>query len=142
MIDCIFCDIVAGEAEASFVHKGPLVVAFLDVNPVTPGHLLVVPREHFPGLKDVDEPLGAEMFSVARMLAAALRESGLECEGVNLFYADGEAAFQEVFHSHMHVFPRFVGDGFRLEADWGNPPDRGDLNAQARLIRDAASRFD
>lgn len=143
MVDsCIFCEIVAGRAEASFVHKGPMVVAFLDINPVTPGHLLVIPREHFPSLGGIDEPLGAEMFSVARMLSAGLRSSGLDCEGINLFYADGEVAGQEVFHAHLHVIPRFVGDGFRVDATWGTPPARSELDEQALLIREATSRFD
>lgn len=139
---CTFCDIIAGRTEASFVHRGPMVVAFMDINPVTPGHLLVVPRDHFPALKDVDEPLGAEMFSVARMLGQALRSSGLDCEGVNLFYADGEAAGQEVFHSHLHVIPRTVGDGFRLAISYPPRPDRDQLDRHAAMIREAAAGFD
>lgn len=142
MEPCVFCDIVAGRAEASFVYQGNLVVAFLTIQPVTPGHLMVVPREHHPHLKDIDEPLGSEMFSVARLMGEALRESDLECEGVNLFYADGEAAFQEIFHSHLHVFPRFPNDGFRLDADWTHSPTRTELDRNAELIRNAASSFD
>lgn len=75
------------------------------------------------------------MFVVARRLAAALRASGLRCEGVNLFLADGEAAFQEVFHTHLHVIPRFAGDSFRISADWSVTPTRAELDAQAAWIR-------
>ena len=133
--DCIFCQIVAGEAEASIVHDDGDILAFMDIRPVTPGHLLVIPKRHAPFLADLDEATAARMFVVAQRLAAALRASGLRCEGVNLFLADGEAAFQEVFHVHLHVFPRFAGDTFRISADWSVTPSRPELDAQAERIR-------
>ena len=133
--DCIFCQIVAGEAEASIVHDDGDILAFMDIRPVTPGHLLVIPKRHAPYLADLDEATGARMFMVAQRLAAALRASGLRCEGVNLFLADGEAANQEVFHVHLHVFPRFAGDTFRISADWSVTPSRSELDAQAERIR-------
>jgi len=77
------------------------------------------------------------MFAIARSVAAALRESALPCDGINLFYADGEVAFQEVFHSHLHVFPRYAGDGFRISARWGSNPARAELDSQAEAIRAA-----
>lgn len=132
---CIFCQIAAGEAEASIVHDDGEILAFLDIRPVTPGHLLVIPRRHAAYLAELDEATGARMFVVAQRLAAALRESGLRCEGINLFLADGEAAFQEVFHAHLHVFPRFAGDTFRISADWSVSPSRAELDAQAARIR-------
>lgn len=131
---CIFCAIVAGVAEASFVYKDDLVVSFLDTRPMAAGHLLVVPREHMPQLADLTEVVAARMFNVARRLAQALRESSLPCEGVNLFQADGEVAFQDVFHSHLHVIPRHSGDSFRVSADWQNSPERVELETQATLI--------
>ncbi|MFE6176189.1 HIT family protein [Streptomyces sp. NPDC056464] len=94
------------------------VAAFMDLQPVTPGHVLVVPKAHAVGLEDLDETLGCHMWAAAHRLARALRRSDLRCDGVNLFLADGEAAFQEVFHVHLHVFPRFAGDGFRVDANW------------------------
>jgi histidine triad (HIT) family protein len=78
---------------------------------------------------------GARMFMVAMRLARALRASGLCCEGINLFLADGEAAFQEVFHTHLHVIPRFVGDTFRIDADWSSTPSRAELDDVATRIR-------
>jgi histidine triad (HIT) family protein len=119
---CIFCDIVRGEAGSNMVYENDVVAAFMDTSPVTSGHVLVIPREHCAYLEDVDAEVGAEMFRVAHRLARALRRSGLPCEGVNMFLADGEAAFQEVFHSHLHVFPRFEGDSFRIDADWQRVP--------------------
>lgn len=131
---CVFCHIVES-GDASFVHESATVVALMDIDPVTPGHVLVLPRAHLPALADLDDDVAAAMFSVARAVAAALRRSPLRSEGVNLFYADGEAAFQEVFHSHLHVFPRFADDGFTIGARWGSGPSRTELDAHASTIR-------
>lgn len=109
-MDCVFCRIVAGTADASVVYTDDRLLAFCDVNPVNPGHLLIIPKIHSVGLADLDESDGSRMFMVAQRLAAAVRSSGLRCDGVNLFLADGKAAGQEVFHVHLHVFPRYVGD--------------------------------
>jgi histidine triad (HIT) family protein len=134
---CIFCQIVAGDADVTLLYEDDTLVVFLDINPVTLGHTLVVPRAHMPALSDVDLRTGAHMFNVAQRMAKALRASGLRCEGVNLFYADGEAAFQEVFHAHLHVFPRYDGDGFRLVADWETQPSRPELETTGEKIRNA-----
>ena len=139
MVDCIFCEIAAGREPSSIVYSDDRVTAFLDHNPVTPGHLMVIPNGHFALLGELPEDLSAHVFTVATRLAAALRSSGLPCEGINLFLADGEAAFQEVFHTHLHVFPRIPGDGFTIGASaWANPkPSRDVLEANARVIRAA-----
>jgi histidine triad (HIT) family protein len=79
------------------------------VNPVNPGHVLIIPKIHGVGLADLGKSDGSRMFMVAQRLATAVRNSGLRCEGVNLFLADGEAAGQEIFHVHLHMFPRYVG---------------------------------
>ena len=131
---CIFCAIATGEADASIVYEDDSVIAFMDRQPVTPGHLLVVPKTHTVGLEDLDEDVGIQIWKVAHQLARVLRRSGLRCEGVNLFLADGEAAFQEVFHVHLHVFPRFAGDPFRIDADW-RPHERGQLDETAAAVR-------
>jgi histidine triad (HIT) family protein len=106
----------------------------MDLSPVTPGHLFVFPRAHVESLEALDADLGAHLFRVAHRLARALYRSGLPCEGVNMLLADGEAAFQEVFHVHLHVFPRTPGDGFRIEADW-RQRDRAELDAAAEQVR-------
>ena len=116
--ECTFCDIITGRAPASRVFEDDRVLAFLDIQPVTPGHTLVIPKRHVTYLDDLDAELGAAIFKVAHLLARSLRQSGLRCEGVNMFLADGTAAFQEVLHTHIHVFPRFAGDGFSVTADW------------------------
>ncbi|GLV60796.1 HIT family protein [Dictyobacter sp. S3.2.2.5] len=117
------------------VYQDEVVTAFLTIGPVNPGHLLVIPNQHAAYLADMDEEIGAHLFTISTRLARALRQSGLRCEGVNLFLADGEAAFQEVFHVHMHVFPRFKGDSFTLDADWSVRPSREELDRIARQIR-------
>lgn len=132
--ECVFCAIVQGRTEASIVHEDDAVTAFMDLRPVTPGHLLVVPKAHAVGLEDLDEALGTRVWAVAHRLARALRASHLRCEGINLFLADGRAAFQEVFHVHLHVFPRFAGDGFRIDADW-RVRERPELDRNAAAVR-------
>jgi len=137
--DCVFCQIVAGTLPSSVVHETAAALVLMDVDPVTPGHLLVIPKAHLPALADLSDTLACDLFSLARTMASALRQTSLRCEGVNLFYADGEAAFQEIFHAHLHVFPRFPGDGFVVNANWGSAPDRSELDALASQIRDAVT---
>lgn len=143
MSDCIFCQILHGEAPASFVHRDDRCSAFLDIRPVNPGHLLVIPNQHAPHLADLDADSAAHLMRVAHGLGAALRVSGLRCEGVNLFLADGEAAMQEVFHVHLHVLPRFRGDGFglRFGPGFGHHPPRPELDDAARRIRAAHAQI-
>ena len=135
---CIFCEIVAGQRPASFVYTSDDVVAFLDIRPLTRGHLLVIPRAHADRLETLDPRLGARMFTVARQLAVALRRSGF-CAGTNLFLADGVLAGQEVFHVHLHVIPRTQRDGFGLRANRPRQPDRHELDATAEQIREHIS---
>lgn len=136
---CIFCDILAGRAEGSFVHRDDTVAAFMTIGAVNSGHVLVVPIQHAAALDDLDPDVGAAVFRLAMRVAAAIRASGLRCEGINFFLADGRAAFQSVFHAHLHVFPRFRGDGFHLVM----PPDftlrrpRPELDEAATRIRAA-----
>ena len=137
MGDCVFCAIVAGEAPASLVHADDLAVACLDTRPVTQRHLPVLPKCHAAVLAELDEATGAHLFRVALRLAGAIRRSGVRCDGINLFLADGEAAGQEVDHVHLHVFPRFAGDAFRIDADWSVAPSREELDRIASEIRRA-----
>ena len=135
--DCIFCKLLSGELEVSVIYQDELCVAFMDVQPINPGHALVVPRRHATYLADLGEEEGAQVFRVAQRVAAALRKCRVKCEGVNFFLADGEAAGQEVFHVHLHVFPRYSGDGFglKLPADYHERPPREELNEIAQRIR-------
>ena len=139
-MSCVFCDIVAGHAPASILFRDERTITFLDHRPVTPGYMLVVPRRHAAFLADLDPEDGAQLFRVGLRGAAALRASSLRCEGVNFHLADGEVAGQEVFHVHLHVLPRFTGDGFGLRF----PPDyrireRAELDEAAAAVREGWS---
>ena len=135
-VSCILCAIVAGEAEASFVHRDPLLSAFMDTHPVTPGHLLVVPNVHVTALRVLDGETTGDLLRLGVRLAAALRGSDLGAEGVDFLAADGAAAGQEIDHVHLHVIPRFAGDGLVIDAEaWRrSPPTRARLDAQAASI--------
>jgi diadenosine tetraphosphate (Ap4A) HIT family hydrolase len=139
--NCIFCRIVRGQAEASVIHQDEMVLAFLDAHPVATGHVLVVPRAHASGLAALDEASGAAMFAIGRRIALALR-AGQGADGVNLHLADGEAAGQTVFHTHLHVIPRTAGDGFGLRLPHGTrpTPDRAALEATADRLRRSLAR--
>ena len=139
MSDCIFCNILSGQLPSSLVYQDAFCTAFMDIQPVNPGHVLVIPNNHVPHLVGLDELTGSHMMRVAQRVAAALRGSGVRCEGINLFLADGEAAGQEVFHVHLHVFPRYKGDGFGMKFSqrYWVKPERAELEAVAKQIRDA-----
>jgi histidine triad (HIT) family protein len=139
--DCIFCAIVAGQAEASFVASTDRTVAFMDIRPVGEGHTLVIPRAHAARLSDLDPADGGEVFGLGQRIAAAQYAAGL-ADGVNLFLADGEAAGQEVFHVHLHVLARQANDAVRLHVDYGPPPARSDLDAVAGRLRSALGHME
>ena len=137
MNNCIFCKIIHGEAPASLVYEDEICLAFMDIQPVTPGHVLVVPRQHAIGLADLPSEIGGHLFQIGQKVSTGLKKSPIRCEGINFFLADGAVAFQTVFHVHLHVIPRFTGDGFRLvfRPDYRNLPDRSDLDRQAKEIK-------
>ena len=134
---CIFCAIIAGDAPASVVYRDDVCLAFMDIQPINAGHLLVVPLAHAADLAALPVETGAQLMRVAQRLAAAVRQSGVRCEGIDLFVADGAAAGQEVFHVHLHVIPRFDGDGFGFifPPDYANRPPRAELDRVAADVR-------
>src|SRR5688572_26945958 len=139
MQDCVFCQIVAGERPASIFYHDDVVVGFMTLGPVTPGHAMIIPSQHAAYLADMDEATGRHLWTITQRTAAAIRASGLTCEGINLFLADGPVAFQEIFHVHMHIFPRYEGDSFKLVADWEMKPTREELDRVAQQIKWAYS---
>ena len=134
---CVFCRIVRREAPGSWIHEDDRTAVITTIGPVTPGRAMVLPKAHLPLLADLSEEDARHLFAVTQRTAAATRASGLRCEGIDLFLADGEAAFQEIPHLHLHVFPRYVGDPFKLVADWDVEPSRAELDANASRIRAA-----
>ena len=140
-MNCVFCDIVAGTAEASFVHRDDDVVAFMDLRPINVGHLLVVPRQHAVLVGELAPAVAAAVWSTGLRVAAAVRTSGWRCDGVSFYVADGEAAGQEIAHVHLHVIPRWADDGFgfRFPASYGERT-RLELEVAAEGIRAAIRR--
>jgi histidine triad (HIT) family protein len=111
--DCIFCKIVAGELPATVVDEDERTLAFMDINPATRGHALVIPREHSPDLLSVDrDDLLAVALAAQRLAGRAMERLG--ADGVNLVNSTGAVAWQTVFHFHVHVIPRYRDDPLRL----------------------------
>ncbi|MGH2960833.1 MAG: HIT family protein [Solirubrobacterales bacterium] len=113
MNDCLFCGIVAGDVPAQIVDSDEHTVAFMDINPATPGHALVVPREHAADLTDVSDDDLLHTMSAARRLVRRMRET-LEPDGFNVLNSCGTAAWQTIFHYHLHVIPRYEDDPLKL----------------------------
>jgi histidine triad (HIT) family protein len=134
--ECIFCSILTDKAPATFVYRDEHCAALMDIRPVTRGHVVVFPVTHTSSLAKLDAELAAHLMRVAHVIAAAQRKSGLRCEGVTLLLTDGVAAGQEVFHTHLHVFPRYRLDGFGLSfgPDYAHRP-RTELETAAFALR-------
>jgi len=133
MTDCIFCAIVAGEAPAEIVQSDERTIAFMDINPATPGHALVIPRRHSADLMAIDDEDLAATTIAAKRLAERMRDA-LHPEGFNVINACGVAAWQTVFHFHLHVVPRTADDP--LELPWvPSPGDPDAIAATARKVR-------
>jgi histidine triad (HIT) family protein len=130
--DCIFCNIVAGELPASIVDEDEHTIAFMDINPATRGHALVIPRAHATDLLEIEPAQLAAVSVAARRLAARAKER-LGADGVNVINSCGAAAWQTVFHFHLHVIPRYQGDPLRLP--WTPAPgDHEEIAAAAAKL--------
>lgn len=110
----VFARILRGELPSTTLYEDALVKVILDIFPVNPGHLLVLPRAEAVLFGQLTEDHAAAMFRVAQRMNRALRQSGIPCEGINFWLSDGESAGQEIPHVHLHVIPRFPNDGFKL----------------------------
>jgi histidine triad (HIT) family protein len=132
---CTFCNLVRGAGEVSACYEDADAVAFMDIQPVNPGHVLVVPREHHESLFDVPRELGAHLFAVTMRVASAVKRV-TQCEGMNIIVSSGAAAGQDELHYHVHIIPRREGDGFdvQLPFDGSEMPDRTLLDATAARI--------
>jgi len=115
-MSCVFCAIVAAQAPAIRVYEDDDYLAILDIRPFTRGHTLVIPKQHTVDLTDTPAETLAGMMAVGQRIARAARASGLHADGTNIAINDGNAAFQTVFHIHLHVVPRRTGDRFSFVA--------------------------
>jgi histidine triad (HIT) family protein len=132
--DCLFCGIVAGDVPAQIVDSDDHTVAFMDINPATPGHALVVPRAHSADLIEVSDEDLERTTVAARRLAKRMR-AALEPAGFNILNSCGSAAWQTIYHFHLHVIPRYEDDPLKLP--WVPGPGNADeIEALADRIRD------
>jgi histidine triad (HIT) family protein len=134
--DCLFCKIVAGEIPSTIVDSDERTVAFMDINPGTRGHALVVPRNHSRDLLEIDPEDLAAVAVAGQRLAGRAKES-LGADGVNLLNSCGEVAWQTVFHFHLHVIPRYADDTVRLP--WiPTPGDLDEIQAAGEQLKEQA----
>jgi histidine triad (HIT) family protein len=132
---CTFCDLIRGAAEVSICHEDSDAIAFMDIQPVNNGHVLVVPRKHYESLLDVPQELGAHLFKVTMQLANAMSKV-TGCNDLNIIVNSGAAAGQDEPHYHVHIIPRREGDGFDVPLPFNGSemPDRTVLDAYAARI--------
>ena len=139
-MSCVFCAIVAGDAPAIRIYEDADYLAILDIRPFTRGHTLVIPKQHSVDLTDTPPETLAEMATIGQRIARAARATEL-ADATNIGINDGRAAFQSVFHIHLHVLPRRNGDKFSVARGMllRRDPDR---EATGRILRDALARID
>ena len=113
MENCIFCKIAAGEIPSATLYEDEEFRVILDLGPATKGHALILPKHHYANLYEIPEEMAAKAMVLAKRMAAAMTET-LGCDGFNIVQNNGEVAGQTVFHFHMHLIPRYQGDGVKL----------------------------
>lgn len=133
MADCVFCRIMAKQIPATVVHEDEHTLAFMDIGQVNPGHVLVALKKHAENIYALDEAQAAAVFRAAAKVARAIR-GAFEPQGLSVYQANGTAAGQTVFHLHIHLVPRYEGDGIALTWPVKNPP-REKLAEYAQKIR-------
>ena len=122
-MDCIFCAIVEGAIPATIVYEEDQILAFMDINPANSGHLLVIPKRHYRNIFDINVEMAGKIMQVGALLARAIK-TALNPDGLNLLQSSESAAFQTVFHFHLHLIPRWEDDSLVLP--W--QPQQGDMN--------------
>ncbi len=135
---CIFCKIINDKLPSSKVYEDQSCIVILEIQPINTGHVLIIPKEHYKLIIEYPNEIVSHIFSIAQRVNLALRKADIKCEAVNYFLADGKSAGQEIFHAHLHVFPRFQGDGFGLtfpKRYFEEKPSREELNNIAKLIK-------
>lgn len=139
MDNCIFCKIIKGEIDSAKIWENDKVFAFLDVNPLTKGHCLVVPKKHFENIFDIDENILKEIIFTAKNISRQMKES-LSATGVNLVNASGKTAEQSVFHFHLHIVPRYENDGLKMNDWWQTKSQKSDIQDLKKLAEEIKSR--
>jgi histidine triad (HIT) family protein len=140
---CIFCRIAAHELPASIIYENKRTMAFLEIQPITPGHIIVIPKTHAESFCELVAEDVEDLMRVGQLMDRALHASAMDCEGVDLIITDGRAAGQDIGHVHMHVFPRFEGDEFEwnINSTSRKPTGREELDENTRLIKQALKKI-
>lgn len=128
--DCIFCKLANGVFPTNKIYEDDDFTVILDASPANEGHALILPKQHYANLFEIDDEVSAKVFPLAKRVATALKEE-FDCDGVNVVQNNGEAAGQTVFHFHVHVIPRYDNDDFKI----GWPQNEPDSDAQAALAK-------
>jgi len=134
-MDCIFCEIIDGEIPAVKVLDEELVVAFMDINPSSKGHMLVVPKNHAENIFEIPESDLAALIKAVKRCAKAVKDA-LNAEGITILQLNGKASDQIVSHLHIHVIPRWENDGLSVSTWEMKPGDMEEIQATARKIRE------
>ncbi|MFH1890579.1 MAG: HIT family protein [Candidatus Kuenenbacteria bacterium] len=136
-MSCIFCKIIAGEIPADKVYEDHKILAFLDISPVNKGHVLIIPKEHYENLMATPDELVKDLWAMAKKIAKAVQEA-TGADGINFGSNNGKAAGQIVFHTHIHVIPRFKDDGL---IGWPNKKyEEGEQAEMAGKVRNQLTR--
>jgi histidine triad (HIT) family protein len=140
---CVFCRIIHGEETVSIVYEDDHAVAFMDIQPASPGHVLVVSRAHHENLFDTPDDIASHCLRVARRLAPGIRQA-TGADALNLFSANGRAGGQDILHFHLHLIPVTKGDDFELQLprEDSAAPTRSELNVMAARIGRAVQNPD
>lgn len=138
--NCVFCKIIAGDIPSHTVYEDDIVKAFLDLSQVTPGHVLVVPKQHIKDIFDYDSHQASLVFSRIPKIARAIKHLDPKIQGMNICINNGKIAYQSVFHSHIHLIPRYnEEDGFSM--DWADNTEQYDAAQLDKIATTIQTNF-
>lgn len=134
-MDCIFCKIIAGEIPCSKIYEDDLFIGFLDIRPIHKGHALIVPKKHFENIFDTPDAEAGAIYSVLMKISAAVKKA-TACDAINIVQNNGPEAGQEVFHSHLHIIPRYKDDGLKFAIKHTEYSGFDEMGALAEKIKE------
>lgn len=114
---CVFCKIVNRELEASIIYENHNMLGFMDINPITPGHVLIIPKHHYNSIMEIPDDLGKDVMVAIKEISKLMIDN-LGADGINIINSTGRSAGQTIFHFHVHVIPRFSGKSIGFQEWW------------------------
>lgn len=138
-MDCVFCKVVKGDISCSRFYEDENFVAILDIRPVNLGHALLIPKKHFVNILDTPEDISEKIYAVLKKITRSMQQA-YGCDGFNIIQNINEAGGQEVFHSHIHIIPRYKEDGIRFGIKHKNYASNADMCKWAKKIADILNR--